>query len=239
VDLKAELVKLPPLQTTDLRLAALRQEHSSLKAGAPWAATRRTTAAAKGRVNELEGRIAALEREERLADVERQGGEEERARLERRLYSGEVRNARDLEGLQKNIEGVKLRVSEQETRVLEAMEALETLRGQAAAARADLRRLEAALAEQQAVGRERLSALEAEIPRVQAERQNLAAVVDPTVLAEYERVRSRLTGIGVSVVEGESCSACAVAVSPNLLARLRRAQAIVNCESCGRILVLP
>ena len=73
-----------------------------------------------------------------------------------------------------------------------------------------------------------------------AGRGALAAAVAPELLAEYERLRARLGGIGAARVVRGACSGCNLALSATELDHLRHAppDVVSHCEQCGRILVL-
>ena len=237
MDLRVELGRLPDLQEVDRQLDVLREERRCLRAGEPWAEVARVVGARQRRAAGLDARRAELERAQRLAEGEREQALGEAARLEQRLYGGEVRNVRDLEGLQKNLQGVRDRVSDLETTILEAMEGLEGVEAELGPARQGLAQAEQLLARQRLEGGRRLAVIEAELPRLDAERARLAGRVEPAVLTEYERARSRAGGIGVARLSGATCGSCGVEVSPLMVSRLRKWDRVYACESCGRILV--
>ncbi len=78
-----------------------------------------------------------------------------------------------------------------------------------------------------------------EAERLAAERELLSERLSATLRARYERARLRagITG-GAFVVDGR-CDGCRLALSPLDLDRFRRRQAdeVLECPSCGRILV--
>lgn len=237
MDLKLELNKLPRLQEVDLRIDELRAERQRLRAGEPWAESARVALAFRRRTAGLEARRAELEKAQRQAEGERQQALDEAARTEKRLYGGDVRNVRDLEGLQKNLQGVRDRVSDLETRILEAMEGVEGLDADLDRSRRGQAQAEQALELQRKEGGRRLAAAEAELAEREAERAQLAAAVEPAVLAEYERMRSRAGGVGVARLSGATCGSCGVEVSPLVVSRIRKWDRLHTCENCGRILV--
>lgn len=148
-----------------------------------------------------------------------------------------MRNARDLEGLQKNIEGNAAKISELETTILEAMERVDGLQSRLAAARLALARAEEELKVRRQEGRARLGEIDAQLPRWTAQREAHARHIDATVLREYERVRQRAHGVGVAAASDGRCGACGLEFPALMQARLRKTDQPVNCESCGRLLV--
>lgn len=240
MDWREELRKALRLQEADRRCDALRAERHALLHDAQEAALDRDVRARTARIAALEREIADAERVQRLADLERKSAEGERERASRRLYGGEVRTARDAEGLQKNVEGAARRVDELETQILEAMERASGLQQRLAEERTGLKGAAEALRMRREAGRTRLAQVDAELPRADAARAAVAAEIDARVLREYERLRPRCGGIAVASAAGGSCGACGVQLSSYVLARVRSsADAAVTCEQCGRMLVEP
>ena len=96
------------------------------------------------------------------------------------------------------------------------------------------RRLQAAIADAE-------SAIDAELASEVEQRAAPAARVDPDLLAEYERLRARLGGIGVAKLEHGTCMGCRMKLPATELDRLKHQppDALVHCDQCGRILVRP
>jgi predicted nucleic acid-binding Zn-ribbon protein len=72
---------------------------------------------------------------------------------------------------------------------------------------------------------------------LQASRQKALAVVTENDLIMYDRIRKARRGSAISLVRRDSCSGCFNMVSPQKQVELRRFNAILTCENCGRILV--
>ncbi len=58
------------------------------------------------------------------------------------------------------------------------------------------------------------------------------------LFAKYERIARARNGMGVSRVQGETCSQCNMAVPPQVFIRLQRVETMEQCAHCQRILVL-
>jgi predicted nucleic acid-binding Zn-ribbon protein len=238
VDWREELRKALRLQEADRRCDALRAERNALLHDAQEASLDRDRRVRAARIAGAEEELADLERRQRLADLERKSLEEERARATRRLYGGDIRTARDADGLQKNIDGASKQIDELETAILEAMERAEAVRKGLDLARAELARVEAALADRREANRARLGQVDAQLPLDEAARAAEARRLEPAVLREYERLRPRCAGIAVAPAGGGSCGACGFQLSAYWQEKLREsATAPVTCEHCGRMLV--
>ena len=154
---------------------------------------------------------------------------------ENRLYSGNVRNPKELEDLQKEIESLGRRRSALEDDVLEAMIMMEETQAEKAAA-------DEALAEMEAEWELRVAGLKIEqnelalrLNTLNALRQKQVALISPNLLAEYEQLSQRRGGIAVATLRGNECQGCQLTVSANKVIDANEGK-LVYCGSCGRIL---
>ena len=175
----------------------------------------------QGRQRDLEFEIQELER--RIADSESE------------LMSGQIRNPRELEKRQANVESLRRRREELEDALLEAMVAVEELAARREEARAALDRVETHWREDQERLQAEQTAIRGEITRLRAEREGLLQRLSPEALAEYQRLRQR-RGYAVSEVQQGVCQVCGVTLPTSLVQAARRDEELVYCSSCGRIL---
>jgi predicted nucleic acid-binding Zn-ribbon protein len=108
---------------------------------------------------------------------------------------------------------------------------------------AELRSAERALADDEARGRERRTALAAEqqqidadLARLAAERRRASADVDARSLALYEQLLKGRRGVAVARLNGDICEACHVRLRPHVAQQVRRNDSVVQCDSCQRML---
>jgi uncharacterized protein len=182
--------------------------------------------------DDLGGRQASLE--------EQIGASRTRsAEIERRLYSGQVTAARDLQAMDEEVKHLARHVSELEDRELEVMEELEPVDGELAVIDADLGRLTGQADELRSSIAAQESEIDDELQRERKERAALVSEVPDELLARYEQLRRKLGGTGAARLVGGSCGGCHLQLPAMELDRVRKAQpdAIVYCDQCGRILV--
>jgi predicted nucleic acid-binding Zn-ribbon protein len=108
---------------------------------------------------------------------------------------------------------------------------------------ADVKRVETALqAEQKTIEQERqaltaeIAALTAREAQLARERVEVVAALDPQVLAIFEMVSRRRNGVAVAEARDGICTICHVRLRPQVFNTVRRNEAIVQCDSCQRIL---
>ncbi|MEA3077278.1 MAG: uncharacterized protein QOF60_2186 [Actinomycetota bacterium] len=189
-------------------------------------------AAAVAARDEVATRQASLERD--IATSEARIAE-----IDKRLYSGSVTASRDLQAMQHEIDSIKHRVSTLEDSALAAMEEREPLDSAVSALEERDASLVAQGVELAAAIVSAEESIDSELAGEVAARAAAASLVDGALVEEYEKLRSRLDGIGAARLEHGTCMGCRMKLPATELDRLKRepADAVVHCDQCGRILV--
>jgi predicted nucleic acid-binding Zn-ribbon protein len=199
-----------------------------------------------GRLARVDDRLSAAaalrdevaEREEAL-EADLGATEARRTEVSKRLYGGTVSATRDLQAMAADVESLTARASKLEAQAFEVMEEREPLDAEVAAIQREKEHLLDARAEVEG----RLSVAEGEIDREIAldtgRRSEAVAQVPSDLLTIYERLRTRLGGIGAARLVGPSCTGCHLKLPAQELDRVRREppDALVYCDQCGRILI--
>ncbi|MGO9343201.1 MAG: zinc ribbon domain-containing protein [Acidimicrobiales bacterium] len=161
------------------------------------------------------------------------------AEIDRRLYSGQVTAARDLQAMAEEVKHLARHVSELEDRELEVMEQLEPLDAALATMDGELAGLDAQAEELRRSIAEHEAEIESELARERGERDRLAAEVPADLLSRYEQLRTKLGGTGAARLVGGSCGGCHLQLPAMELDRVKKAppDAVIYCDQCGRILV--
>ncbi|MFV8751872.1 zinc ribbon domain-containing protein [Nannocystaceae bacterium ST9] len=169
-------------------------------------------------------------------DQERQLEDEQEQIRNGKSRISQVKTPRELAAAQRELDG---------TRRLADMRSKEMTRidGAIAEAEARIRGLETGLVElrqQFAEERTRMQSdekeLQDQLAKTQGTRKKLTEKVERQLLARYERIRKRSSGIGFVGVRERRCLACKMAVAHQTYVSLRNAEIIIPCENCGRLL---
>lgn len=233
----ADLTALLALQRLDAEHDRLVQQLERARSAPDIAELEAAVARQAAAVAAQEKRLAELRRQARWEENEAAEVERERARQERKLYGGTVTNLKELEQLQAKVEELRRKVGHHEEAALVAMEESDALAPEVQAAAAERARLQALLDARRAEQAEICRELEARLAEIPARRAALVeAVDDPRLVERYERNRGRGGGIAVAAITDGRCEACRVKVSAAILSQARANQ-VVQCENCGRILV--
>lgn len=191
---------------------------------------------ARRRVENAEKRAHSWVRKQHDLDLQVQGLTDKISREEQRLYSGAIKNPKELEGIQTEVAALKRRRQQLEGDLLEAMIAREDAEAEQAEAQKHLDEEQAnwSAGQTELVGeREKLHE---ELAEIEQARAGLLPSIDADDLAIYEGLRRRKGGAAVVELRDGTCGGCGVAVSPSLEWQLRQGK-LVACSNCERIIV--
>jgi predicted nucleic acid-binding Zn-ribbon protein len=158
------------------------------------------------------------------------------APAEEKLYSGAIKNPKELTDLQQDIDQLKRQLAAIEDQDIEAMTALESAEGDARAAQAQVDALASAWREEQDELTARIDSLSSELPGLESERTSVAGEIDPAVLKVYDHVRRAHQGKGVARLDRNLCLGCRISLPTSTVNKARAGSALVQCPNCERIL---
>ncbi len=180
--------------------------------------------------------LAELKKQQRSLELDAGAINAKLKRVEEELYSGRVRNPKELSNLQREFEILKADRNKLESRELEIMDQAEQVGKRVSFAEKEFQVLEEGWQRQ----KEQLSAdlehARAVLAEITQRRQQLAGGIEPSALKTYQDVK-RARGKAVVPVERGICTGCRIALSVADTQRVRSGQ-LVRCGSCGRILYL-
>lgn len=168
-------------------------------------------------------------------NLELKGLSDKAKRSEDRLYSGQVKNPKELSDLQHEIESLNRRRAGLEDEVLEAMIMMEEAQAAADEANAGLGQLEA----EWATSKEGLLAEQNELVQRIKELNNFrkehVQSISSQSMAAYDSVMKRSGGTAVVQLSRNRCRGCLVTVPANRVKAADEGK-LVYCDNCGRIL---
>ncbi len=233
--MKSELDKLIELQITDTNIRRLKQSIES----------------ANERRAEIEQEFEQHAFSIRELQNKRKADRETRADLETQIITNKtyidranrnLQNATDTkqyETAMRELDTLQKQVSKLETEVLEKMDEIEEVEKVLAERAEEVDSLEVnrekAIAEFDA----ELKANQKEFDSATRAREVVFATLPAQLASVYNRLAQRSRdGIAVAEVVAGSCSACFMALRPQMQVELKTSGEIITCESCARILYL-
>ena len=227
------------VQDHDTAMDRLRHRRAHLPEREELAAAERQAAELQARVAELRVRRDEVLGRQKELEAGIAAADQRIKEIEGRLYSGQVTATRDIVAMTAEVESLKNRRSSLEDDMLVTMEEDEPLAARAAELDAAQAALEASADRVRAAIAEAEAAIDAEIATEAAARAEDAAHLPDGLLATYERLRTKLGGVGAARLVGASCTGCHLTLPVQEVARIKREppDALVLCDQCGRILV--
>jgi uncharacterized protein len=152
------------------------------------------------------------------------------------LYSGRVRNPKELQNLQHELEIFKARCDPMEERDLGLMEKIETAYADITRRTAELAVAEATWQNEQTALTSEIEALKQELTKLRAKHEQFLPTLPVSELKLFVQTK-QIRGQAIARVAQGTCGKCRLNLSSADTQRVRGGQ-IVSCSSCGRLLFL-
>jgi len=209
---------------------------------------RRKIATHPQRVQQLEDRLAAAKDsvatvKSGLTDAQnkRRAEEKEVAAVQTRLakYKDqllEVKTNREYSAMLHEIEAAQNDIKAREDVILEAMMQGDDLSAAVKKAEVEFKTIEKEVAAERQVLDQEVASLQANMDKTAAERDTLIKEISPDALSTFERVARVRKGQAVAQASNGMCTICHVRLRPQVFNDIRSNEAIIQCDSCQRIL---
>lgn len=157
---------------------------------------------------------------------------------EQRMYSGLVKNPKELLDLQNDIASLKRQKNTLDDQLFAAMVALEEAETELTTCTTTDTRIEAEWRASQGDLAGELTQLEHDLTEKSGEQAEARAALSALDLGTYDQLRRRKGGVVVVEMENNSlCGGCKVRVPAHVLQQLNQAEHTTRCPNCERILV--
>lgn len=160
---------------------------------------------------------------------------EKAKRSEQRLYSGNVKNPKELNDLQLEIEALGRRRRAIEDEMLEAMIMVEESEVEKTAADEQLAAIEAGWQKDQANLKQEQNELALRLNQLLGRREQQARKADPQLLKSYTTLAQKKNGIAVAGLRDNTCLGCRLSLPAHRVKDAREGK-LIYCDNCGRIL---
>jgi predicted nucleic acid-binding Zn-ribbon protein len=158
------------------------------------------------------------------------------AAAEKQLYGGRITNPKELSSLQHEVNTMKSRSDQLETKALEIIDQAEEAEKGVVELSRECQKLEDEWRLQQKHLADDIEKLKDSLGDLTQTRQQLVTQTDGDAIALYEKVRQQKRQ-AVAKVEQGICQVCRISLSASVLQKARSGQP-VQCGSCGRILFI-
>ncbi len=222
------------LQDRDRRLIALAKDLEKL----PVDEARAKSKLASDEAAVARAHAALMDCELRLKRLELDAGTRKTTITRLKIQQFETRKNEEYQALGHEIVRYTKDVDDLETRELELMEEMDTLRAAHKAAEAALAHTRTLINEDLASIKQRHERMESERQELLAERTKLAGNVPETVMPLYERLMKSKAGLALAPMHEGKCEGCHMKLIPSTVVTVQTGKEIARCEDCGRILYI-
>jgi uncharacterized protein len=222
------------LQEFDLQLIQAQKRLSEITTAL---ADNKIVLEAQTQVETAQKTLTPLQTRARNLELEIQSTSEKIRLTDQQLYSGKVRNPKELQEMQQEIQSLKNRTRELEDVLLETMLNVENAETTLSEKQADLQQLtgQAENDHQHLINEQKK--LNSDIKLLQQKREGVLPPITPDSLKIYNSLRPRKNNQPIALLVNGSCSVCRVEQDMAVISEVRKGQKLIPCASCGRLLV--
>ena len=186
-------------------------------------------------IREVQGKLEGLKSER--AGLEKQIADNKTylERADRNLKHSQ--NQKEYETAMRETDALQKQITAFETQIVEKMDEVEQLEKSLAERSEEINTLDAKRDEALKTFDSELGSNRKEFEEMSAKRKEVFVTLPDRLAKIYDRMAQRSRdGIAVAEVINGSCSACFMSLRPQMMVEVKRADQIITCESCTRIL---
>ncbi|MBN1673721.1 MAG: hypothetical protein JXR37_21925 [Kiritimatiellae bacterium] len=148
----------------------------------------------------------------------------------------ELKTNKEFQAMEGEVLGLGSQIKAAEDRAIELMEKVEEIETEIAERRVQLKTEEARIGGDLTVLDGRLQTILDEVARAKDSRETLAGEIDPAWLSRYDRIFRNKGDYAIVGIEHRVCGGCHMKLPPHVIQDVKKADGIVTCDFCGRIL---
>jgi predicted nucleic acid-binding Zn-ribbon protein len=230
--LRAQIEILASLQTVDREI----RRHNGVKQGllGELQAKEKEIQIKK---REIELLTAAFsEKEKQRQEKDRVLQDEGKKTMERRMRMNRIKNAKELQALQREIDLIKQSNSELEEELIALMEAIDAIKADMQAKQEEMAQMQQEWQKKQEEMQAQISGIDLAVSEAASRRKTIASQVAGDLISRYELIFARRGGTAVVEVAGGICQGCYMNIPPQLWNEIIKSEKVTLCPSCQRIL---
>ncbi len=230
----AQIEILASLQTVDREI----KEQTGLKQGL-LSELRAMELDIQAKQKEVDALVAAVADKEKLrAEKDRVFQDEGRKAVDKRMRVNRVKNSKEFQALQREIDLLRLSNGELEEELIRIMQEIDTITASKTAKEAEMAALQEASQKQQQELGGQISRIDQGVKEALSRRQSITAKLARDLISRYELIFSRRGGTAVVEIAGGICQGCFMNIPPQMGNEIVRSDKIHLCPSCQRIVYI-
>lgn len=190
----------------------------------------------RAKQSEIDILVAACAEKEKLRVAkDRVFQEEGRKAMDKRMRMNRIKNIKELQALQREIEQMRQTNGDLEDELIKIMEEIDADKAQIQAKEAEMAEMQEEWQKKQRELELQISGIDQAVSAAASRRRNIAAQVAGELISRYEMIFSRRGGTAVVEVSGGICQGCYMNIPPQLSNEIIKSEKVHLCPSCQRI----
>ena len=228
----AQIEILATLQMVDREI----REQTGLKQGLLGELrTKETEMEAKKR--EVETWTALLsEKEKQRQEKDRVFQDEGKKVMDKRMRMNRIKNIKELQALQREIDQIKQNNSELEEALIQILVEIDGIKANMKAKEDEMAQIQSEWQQKQQELQSQITGIDRAVSEAATRRQTIASQVAGDLISRYELIFSKRGGTAVVEVAGGICQGCYMNIPPQLWNEIIKSDKVHLCPSCQRIL---
>jgi uncharacterized protein len=181
-------------------------------------------------------RVTYAEKEKFRSEKDRVFQDEGKKAMDKRMRMNRIKNVKELQALQREIEQMKQSNGELEEELIKVMQDIDGIKAQIQAKESEMAAMQAEWENKQNELQAEITGIDAAVSEAATRRQNIASQVAGDLMSRYELIFSRRGGTAVVEVAAGICQGCYMNLPPQLWNEINRNEKLHLCPSCQRIL---
>jgi predicted nucleic acid-binding Zn-ribbon protein len=185
---------------------------------------------------QIESLMAAFTEKEKLrAEKDRVLQDEGKKTMDKRMRMNRIKNAKELQALQREIDQIKQNNGQLEDELIQIMEEIDALKAEIASKQEEVAKLQEEWKQKQEAMQSQICGIEETVSEAFTRRQSIAAQIAKDLISRYELIFARRGGMAVVEVAGGICQGCYMNIPPQLWNEIIKSEKVNLCPSCQRI----
>jgi predicted nucleic acid-binding Zn-ribbon protein len=147
-----------------------------------------------------------------------------------------IKTNKEYDALVAEIDSLKEEISQKETQLLETIDKIKVLEEKIGEYTEKAGQVKENNSKQLGILQEKVDSIGDKMNEKQVLRKEIKDAISKRTLSVYERVRRGKGGAVIAPVKRRACGACYSALTPKKVQEIRRADFILTCDNCGRML---
>jgi predicted nucleic acid-binding Zn-ribbon protein len=156
--------------------------------------------------------------------------------MEKRMRMNRIKNVKELQALQREIDQTRQANSDLEEELIKIMQEVDAMKAQIQTKESEMTALQEELKKRQTELQAEIGSIDQAVAEAATRRQGIAGQLANDLISRYELIFARRGGTAVVEVSGGICQGCYMNIPPQLGNEIMKNEKLHLCPSCQRIL---